>query len=129
MLDYETAATNLTFEVASLAFEYFENRCVIFNLNRFLKSFTSGINSALMMHKMENQIKVTQCAGRLTFEYINDSTDEKNKFDKVMHDELLGRGIYLEGNVISTAFSVHNDILVRFALAFESALGIYKSSK
>eukprot|EP00942_MAST-04A_sp_MAST-4A-sp1_P012415 g12415.t1 len=128
MLDYETAATNLTFEVASLAFEYFENRCVIFNLNRFLKSFTSGINSALMMHKMENQIKVTQCAGRLTFEYINDSTDEKNKFNKVMHDELLGRGIYLEGNVISTAFSVHNDILVRFALAFESALGIYKSS-
>ena len=80
------------------------------------------------MHKMENQIKVTQCAGRLTFEYISDSTDEKNKFNKVMHDELLGRGIYLEGNVISTAFSVHNDILVRFALAFESALGIYKST-
>jgi spore coat polysaccharide biosynthesis protein SpsF len=117
----------LTFQVAILAFEYYENRCVINNLHRFTSSMFSGINSALMTHKMQDQVKVVRYAGRIKFEYNSNSIDERNRFNKVMHDELLGRGIYLEDNVVTSSFSVCNSILVRFGLSFEAALGKFKS--
>ena len=117
----------LTFEVALLALGYYQNRCVIFNLDRFIKSLRSGINSALINHKMKDRVSIREVAGRVTFNLVSDSDEEREKFDTVMHNELLGRGIYLKGNTIASSFSMCNNVLVRFALAFESALGAYNA--
>eukprot|EP00943_MAST-04B_sp_MAST-4B-sp1_P005022 g5022.t1 len=57
----------------------------------------------------------------------SNSINERNIFNKVMHNELLGRGIYLEDNVVTSSFSMCNSILVRFGLSFEAALGKFKS--
>ena len=117
----------LTFKIALLALGYYQNRCVIFNLNRFIQSLRSGINSALINHKMTDRVSIKEVAGRVTFNLVSNSDEEREKFDTIMHNELLGRGIYLKGNTVASSFSMCNNILVRFALAFESALGAYSA--